>query len=115
MLPHERLFQWFKVENEGEQQRRFESLFHPDAAFDGEASCWGRVQEFVKVTPALREVRCLVAQGNDDYGVVVVEGRDPATETWRRVSWAFLARNGQILKVTSTTSQPLLPPEERMG
>jgi hypothetical protein len=44
---------------------------------------------------------------------VVVEGRDPVTNLWHRKAWAFVAKEGLISKVFSTTSRGLPSPEAR--
>jgi hypothetical protein len=106
MLPHQRLLEWFTLEDERKQLAQVTSLFTADAELDAEP-LWDQLQH----TSCLREVRALFAHGDATHGVVVVDGRDPVTNLWHRMAWAFSARDGLISKITSTTSQGLPLPD----
>jgi hypothetical protein len=115
MIFHQRLLNWFKLEDERQQIEQFSSVFAPDAELDAELAPWDRLLDMLEVMACTRDVRSILAEGCGTHGVVVLEGRDPVTNLWHRIAWAFTARDGLIQKVTSTTSQGLPSPHERCG
>jgi hypothetical protein len=106
-LPHQRLIEWFKLEDERLQLEQFEYVFAADAKLDDQFGLYDRVLDRVKVFASLRDIRAIVAEGDAVSGAVVLEGRDPVTNLWHREAWAFSVRGGRISKVTSTTSPGL--------
>jgi hypothetical protein len=107
-LPHERLLEWFKLEDERLQLDRFESVFTVDAELDAWMSPWDRLLPMLEITAAMRDVREIVAEGDATRGVVILEGRDPVTNLWHRLAWTFSTRDGLISRVTSTASQGIV-------
>jgi hypothetical protein len=112
MLPHQRLLEWFKLEDQGQQLAEFASVFTAGARLDEEFSTWDQVRPMVEITAALRDVRPVLADGDDTKGAVVLDARDPVTNMWHRVAWVFSAQEGLISRVISTTSRSMPSPED---
>jgi hypothetical protein len=100
MRPHERLLEWFKLEDREQRRAMFDAVFSADAELDDElgVGCLrDRVYDY-------EDVRPIVAQGDDGGGAVVVAALDPVTGLWRRIALVFSVRDGLITKVTETSS-----------
>src|SRR5579859_2370565 len=91
-----------------------EPLFGSGAQFDSPLSTVRTVRElFTKPYAPFEEVRPLAAMGDAKGGVVVFEARDPVTNLWHRVAWAYTAHENMITHVVETISQGLPPPNQR--
>ena len=111
---HDRLLAWIALSDHEIQRKTFSTLFEPDAIFDSASHCEVTVLGRVSDTYAAPEdVRPILASGDSHHGVIVFEARDPVTNLWHRIAWAFVAQDGHISRVVETVSGGLHPPESR--